>query len=142
MKNPHTRTILAVAAALALSSCAGLTFQNGAQQAARPIATGIAVAYVEKVPPAERAAAVLRLREAAVKLQLIALAHNPTAEAVALALTEISAEPRWTALATSIVRTYQPTLDAEREPQLRASLVDISEGLMDAARAYETSPNK
>lgn len=128
--------LLCAAAVLGLSSCASLEWSPNHTRPAAGVAT---VAYLESTPEPKRAAAVANVREAAVKLQFVALSENPTAETVRFVLQEVDTEPRWRALADILVQTYEPRVRPGAEPAFRASLVDISEGMLSAVRAYEPS---
>lgn len=134
MKSIH---IALATVAVCLASCANLNFDPARD--ARPVSTIAAVAYVERQPnDLAKRKAVGQLREAAAKIQLAALAENPTAEAVAIALTEISPEPGWSAVAASLVRTYRPAFDSGVETRMTDTLNAIGLGLIDAAETYES----
>jgi len=136
----HRLPILACIASCLLASCAGLQFEPAQIRPAASIAT---VAYLEQVPDARRAKALSELRLAAAKIQLVALSESPTAEALAIALNEVSAEPAYSAMAAALVRSYKPKADYLSTPEAKVALVNLSEGILDTVQTYEKSlPSK
>lgn len=133
MKNAFT-TLLA-AAAISLASCAGLTFKsNITPKTAASLAT---IAYLESVDEPKRPAAVDKLGAAAGSFQFIALAPDVSKAVIITAMEQIDTEPKWIALANTFADIYQPQLSDDAESNLRASLVDISEGIYQAIKPYQ-----
>lgn len=131
----HLLTILLAAAALAFTSCAGLTFN--ANITPKTAASLASIAYLESVDEAKRPEAANKLGAAAGSFQFIALAPDVSKAVVVEAMRQIDTEPRWLALAETFADIYQPKLTADAESNLRASLVDISEGIYQAIRPYQ-----
>jgi len=131
-----THLIVAAIAALAVS-CGSLTFQPARDGI--PLGTVATVAYLQQVPEAKRPAAAARVREAATKIQLVALSENPTAEALKAAMDSSGADPAWKALTAALIDAYQPQLAGASESELKVSLVAISEGMLRTAALYESS---
>lgn len=122
------------AACLALGSCA--SFQLDSTQV-RPAAGLATVAYLEQVSDRDRPEALAGLRLAAAKIQMVALSESPTAEALAVALMEVNSEPAYTAMAEALVRAYKPKADYLSTPEAKATLVALSEGILDTVATYD-----
>lgn len=138
----YHKTILALIAVpfLLLASCAGLQF-NANQ--VRPAATVATVAYLQDLDQAKRPEALARLRATAAKLQLAALTDNPTKAAALAALEELEIDPAGRALAVALVNSLEVKDDAPEVPYLRVSMVNASEGILDAVSSYErATPTK
>lgn len=132
--------VLALAPMLLLASCAGLQF-SGDQ--ARPAATVATVVYLQDLDQAKRPAALARLRATAAKLQLAALADNPSKAGALAALEELEVDPAGRALATALINSMEWESSPEITPRLRVALVNASEGILDAVQSYErANPSK
>lgn len=75
------------------------------------------------------------MRVAAEKIREVALSTNPTAEAAALALEQVSIDPAYRAAAQSLVRLFAPRLEAASETRARVVLVSIADGIDDIVPA-------
>lgn len=128
--------IVAAVSAVAVS-CGSLTFEPTLDGI--PLGTVATVAYLQQVPEAKRPAAAARVREAATKIQLVALSDNPTAEGLKAAMESSGADPAWQALTLALIDAYQPKLAGASESELKVSLVAISEGMLRTAALYESS---
>jgi hypothetical protein len=140
MKNIIRLSLLAAVAAVSIG-CANMTFRPVGSNA-RLVSTVATVAFLTKQSPSQQAASIQRIQAASAKLQEISLSEDLTSEAVAFALAEISRDPAWAALSSSLVRAYRPEVGILAEPQFRAALVDISQGMIDAIEPYVTQSTK
>lgn len=126
--------LLAALVAASLSSCA--SFQLDSSQA-RPAASIATAAYLQQVPKEDLPEALANLRAAATKVQMVALTEDPTAEALAIALSAVDADPGYSAMAAALVRLYRPKVDHLSTPEAQAALVALSEGIFDTVVTYE-----
>jgi hypothetical protein len=122
--------ILAATAAILSCSCASLEFNN--PEAVRPLATVATAAYVAEGDYLERVSRETNMRVAATQLRTIALSENPTAEAAALALEQVSLDPAYRAAAQSLIRLYAPRTVGESDGSVRATLLLVADGIEDA----------
>lgn len=139
MKNHNSILALLLVPVLLLASCAGLQF-TGDQ--VRPAATIATVAYLEKIDAGDQAATLARLRATAAKLQLAALADNPSQAGAIAALKELDVDPAGKALAVALLNSIKVEQGVDQEAFLRVAMVNAAEGILDAVNAYESKPSK
>ncbi len=125
---------LATVCIFGLLSCASLTLDQAKNF--RPAAAVAAASYIAAAhSDAAKHSRAATLEDASIQVHAVALSENPTAEALALALSKLTIDPQWQGVVASLVATYTPATSGDLTGE-RAALLAIAQGLDDVAKPF------